>query len=76
MCLNIIGICMNIVNLWEITEVNLKMVTVLAMVYYVARILIIVDSRLAAMNEENDDRAVVIEYRIVIADLVQLLEDQ
>jgi len=35
-----------------------------------------VDSRLAAMNEENDDRAVVIEYRIVIADLVQLLEDQ
>ena len=62
MCLNYIGICMYIANLWKITEDDLKKVSVYAGVYYVARILMMVESRINTMNEENYDRAVVIGY--------------
>ena len=51
------------------------MVTILAVVYCVARILMVVDSRLA-MNGENDNNAIVVGYRLVIGDVVQLLEEQ
>ena len=52
MCLNYIGICMYIANLWKITEDDLKKVSVYAAVYYVAHILMMLDSGLDAMNEE------------------------
>ena len=36
----------------------------------------LVDSRINVMNEADDDRNVVIGYRVVIADLIQLLLEQ
>ena len=72
--LNLIGIFMCTASLWEVTKDDLKNVSVYAGVYYATRLFVLVDSRTYAMNEADDDRNVVISYRLVIADLIQLLQ--
>ena len=76
--LTLLGICMCVTKYWEVTEDDMKKVSVYAVTYYFVRILMMADLIPDKMNEDNGDvdPAIVIAYRLVIHDLIQLLQDQ
>ena len=76
--LTLLGICLCVTKYWEVTEDDMKKVSVYAVTYYFVRILTMADLIPDTMNEDNgdDDPAFVIAYRLVIHDLIQLLQDQ
>ena len=74
----LLGICMCVTKYWEVTEDDMKKVSVYAVTYYFVWIFMMVDLIPDTMNEDNgdDDRAIISAYRLVIDDLIQLLQDQ
>ena len=69
---------MCVTKYWEVTEDDMKKVSVYAVTYYFVWIFMMVDLIPDTMNEDNgnDDRAIISAYRLVIDDLIQLLQDQ
>ena len=77
-CLTLLGIFMCASNYWIMTEDDLREATVYAFGYYFVRLIMMVDYKDNTLDEENDDDepANMIAYRLVIQDLIQQLQDQ
>ena len=65
-------------NYWIVTEDYVRKATMSALTYYFLRLIMMVDYRDNTLNEgnEDDEPANMIAYRLVIQDLIQLLQDQ
>ena len=77
-CLTLLGIFMCVSKYLIVTEDDMREATVYAFGYYFVRLIMMVDYKDNALDEENeDDEPVnVIAYRLVIQDLIELLQDQ
>ena len=77
-CLTLLGTFMCASKYWIMTDEDLRESTVYAFGYYFVRLIMMVDFKDNNLDGENDDddSAIVIAYRLVIQDLIQELQDQ